>query len=508
MRVARARTPTSSSSRQRDLADDLHASCARGDEAFVDRLAGASRTSSRRCRRCSSRRASRLSGLLATHGDWDHLLGRARVPGGGARLRARRPRRGCAPSRAPPSASCATFDERALRRARRAAVARPGPGAAGARASCELGRARARAAPGRRAHRRRHGDLDRRGRGVLVCGDYLSPVEIPMDLARRGSVDAYLATLERLAPLVERADTSSPATARRSTRARARRDPREDVAYLQALRERRRRSCSAATPAAARGAQREIHAENVYSAYARADHRERVAGGDRGALGDRQLGDRARLVGGDLVLHLHRLDDADELALLDGRRPARRAPSTCCPAAARRACRRRRRRRRRRALAARPCARGRSRRGRRAGSVDRAAGERRPDHLDVEALARDLDRVGLLDRLGLARPRRRRLGASGTRASSATACPRSGRGRSRRWPTARSPAAPCGTGSASSGPRSRTRRSARSIRCVACSRSASQTISLATIGSYIGEISRPGARRPSRRARRGPHGSR
>ena len=42
-------------------------------------------------------------------------------------------------------------------------------------------------------------------------------------------------------------------------------------------------------------------------------------------------------VGGDLVLHLHRLDDAEELALLDGRRPARRAPSTCCPAAARRA---------------------------------------------------------------------------------------------------------------------------------------------------------------------------
>ena len=34
--------------------------------------------------------------------------------------------------------------------------------------------------------------------------------------------------------------------------------------------------------------------------------------------------------------------------------------------------------------------------------------------------------------------------------------------------------------------------SARSIRAVACSRSTSQTISLATIGSYIGEISEPG----------------
>src|SRR5204863_1504967 len=47
------------------------------------------------------------------------------------------------------------------------------------------------------------------------------------------------------------------------------------------------------------------------------DHRERRAGGDRLALLDGQLGDDARLVGGDLVLHLHRLDDRDELALLD-----------------------------------------------------------------------------------------------------------------------------------------------------------------------------------------------
>ena len=34
-------------------------------------------------------------------------------------------------------------------------------------------------------------------------------------------------------------------------------------------------------------------------------------------FGDRQLGHRAGLVGGDLVLHLHRLDDADQRALLD-----------------------------------------------------------------------------------------------------------------------------------------------------------------------------------------------
>src|SRR5436305_13119245 len=48
------------------------------------------------------------------------------------------------------------------------------------------------------------------------------------------------------------------------------------------------------------------------------DHRDRGARRDRLALLDGELGDRARLVGGDLVLHLHRLDDADELGLLDG----------------------------------------------------------------------------------------------------------------------------------------------------------------------------------------------
>jgi glyoxylase-like metal-dependent hydrolase (beta-lactamase superfamily II) len=40
--------------------------------------------------------------------------------------------------------------------------------------------------------------------GVLVCGDYLSPVEIPA-LSESGSRDAYLATLERLRPLVAQA---------------------------------------------------------------------------------------------------------------------------------------------------------------------------------------------------------------------------------------------------------------------------------------------------------------
>ena len=48
--------------------------------------------------------------------------------------------------------------------------------------------------------------------------------------------------------------------------------------------------------------------------------------------------------------------------------------------------------------------------------------------------------------------------------------------------------------------------SARSIRAVACSRSTSQTISLATIGSYMGEISEPASTPESTRTP-GPAGS-
>src|SRR3954468_13615583 len=50
----------------------------------------------------------------------------------------------------------------------------------------------------------------------------------------------------------------------------------------------------------------------------RLDDGDRGAPPERGAPPDGERLDHAGLVGGDLVLHLHRLDDADELALLDG----------------------------------------------------------------------------------------------------------------------------------------------------------------------------------------------
>ena len=47
------------------------------------------------------------NGLLATHADYDHLLGRLAFPGLALGVGSRRPS-GCSRSPAPPSASCAT----------------------------------------------------------------------------------------------------------------------------------------------------------------------------------------------------------------------------------------------------------------------------------------------------------------------------------------------------------------------------------------------------------------
>ena len=95
---------------------------------------------------------------------------------------------------------------------------------------------------------------------VLVAGDYLSPVEIPM-LSGTGSLSAYLATLDRLEPLVEQADHVVPGHGEPIDGTRAAAILREDRAYLQALRE---RGADAKLPLARRsGAQRKIHAANA-----------------------------------------------------------------------------------------------------------------------------------------------------------------------------------------------------------------------------------------------------
>jgi glyoxylase-like metal-dependent hydrolase (beta-lactamase superfamily II) len=94
---------------------------------------------------------------------------------------------------------------------------------------------------------------------VLVAGDYLSPVEIPM-LSPGGGVAAYLATLNRLEPLVEQAEHVVPGHGGPIDATQALAILREDRAYLQAL----ERGEEPALPIARRSkAQRAIHAKNL-----------------------------------------------------------------------------------------------------------------------------------------------------------------------------------------------------------------------------------------------------
>ena len=169
-----------------------------------------------------------VSGLLATHGDWDHVLGRLAFQGAALGV-------------AETTAAYFTGEPGGPQRELRAwdeenYVERPRP--------LSLGQVQALPVPGHVAVGERELELHptegHTADGmalwapwarVLVCGDYLSPVEIPT-LSPSGSRDAYLATLERLRPLVAQADWVVPGhgTAIEGTRAAAILE--EDVRYL------------------------------------------------------------------------------------------------------------------------------------------------------------------------------------------------------------------------------------------------------------------------------------
>jgi glyoxylase-like metal-dependent hydrolase (beta-lactamase superfamily II) len=202
-----------------------------------------------------------LSGLLCTHADWDHLLARLAFPGASlgvaettaARLRAE-------PGGA--QLSLREFDEENY-------VERPRP--------LSLGNLQALPVPGSvEIDGERLELLPAEGHthdgmaiwigwaGVLVCGDYLLPVEIPW-LQQHGSRSAYLATLERLTPYVERADWVVPGHGSPLEGARARVLMEEDVAYLRAL-----PADDAPLPPGRRsGRQRRLHADNIAKLNAR-----------------------------------------------------------------------------------------------------------------------------------------------------------------------------------------------------------------------------------------------
>jgi glyoxylase-like metal-dependent hydrolase (beta-lactamase superfamily II) len=197
------------------------------------------------------------SGLLATHGDWDHLLGRLAFPEVAL---------GCAEStaarlQAAPGETqrgLRTFDEDLM-------IERPRPLALGALQAlpvpgrCEIGdgELELHAADG---HTIDGMAIHIPWARVLVVGDYLSGIEIPA-LNAGDTVEAYLATLERLRPLVQQALHVVPGHGRVSDGAGALAVLEEDVAYLNRLRD---RASDAELPPTRRSRQqRAIHKQNV-----------------------------------------------------------------------------------------------------------------------------------------------------------------------------------------------------------------------------------------------------
>jgi glyoxylase-like metal-dependent hydrolase (beta-lactamase superfamily II) len=199
-----------------------------------------------------------VSGLVATHGDWDHLLGRLAFPDASL---------GCAESTAQrfsaePGAAQRELrefdDEHYVIRPRPLALAGvqglPVPGKLGLGPDQEL-----------ELHPATGHTVDGMAiavpwANVLVCGDYLSPVEIPW-ISEGGGVAPYLETLERLRPLVEQAETVIPGHGGPEASADALRVLEEDISYLEQL---RTEGEAAALPAGRNSpAQRKIHAENA-----------------------------------------------------------------------------------------------------------------------------------------------------------------------------------------------------------------------------------------------------
>jgi glyoxylase-like metal-dependent hydrolase (beta-lactamase superfamily II) len=199
-----------------------------------------------------------VSGLLATHGDWDHLLGRLAFPGAAL---------GCAESTAQRLGRELGGAQRRLREFdAEHYVSRPAPLALGTLQSLpvpgklELGPAQEMELYEATGHT---------GDGVaywmpwvrvLACGDYLSPVEIPM-LSPGGSLADYRATVARLGELLALASWVVPGHGAPITAERAREIADADLAYLDQL---AADPAAAEPPASRRGApQQKIHQANV-----------------------------------------------------------------------------------------------------------------------------------------------------------------------------------------------------------------------------------------------------
>jgi len=197
-----------------------------------------------------------FSGLLCTHADWDHLLARLAFPAAAL---------GCAETTAArlaaePGAAARSLrefdDDHYVARERRLTLGSvqslPVPGC------CELGAGELELHPAA-GHTIDGMAIVIPWAGVLVAGDYLSPVEIPT--FADGSASEYAATLARLRPLVDAAEHVVPGHGEVLDRVRALQILDEDEAYVGAL---AAGEASVALPRAARSAtQRRRHAENL-----------------------------------------------------------------------------------------------------------------------------------------------------------------------------------------------------------------------------------------------------
>ncbi len=199
-----------------------------------------------------------VSGLLATHADWDHLLGRLAFDQAAL---------GCADSTARRLASEPGAAQRKLRdfdaehyveRQRPLSLGTvqslPVPG------KLELGPSRELELHEATGHTGDGAAYWIGWLGILVCGDYLSPVEIPM-LSEGGSLHDYRATLEQLGELAKHATWVIPGHGAPVAGRQALEIAAQDAAYLEQL---------ASDPGAAKlpktrssAAQKSIHRANL-----------------------------------------------------------------------------------------------------------------------------------------------------------------------------------------------------------------------------------------------------
>ncbi len=199
-----------------------------------------------------------VSGLLATHADWDHLLGGYAFPeaalGVGETTAARLT---AEPGRA--ARELRDFDEEYyLDRPRPLSL--PGVQALPVPGYCAVGEQELQLHPAD-GHTADGTAVLIPWARVLVVGDYLSSHAIP-ELSPGASIDKYLATLRRFGPLLTEADTVVPGHGDPLDSARAAAILREDVAYLEGLRG--DDPSSAPLPLARRtGAQKNLHEYNL-----------------------------------------------------------------------------------------------------------------------------------------------------------------------------------------------------------------------------------------------------